>query len=95
MTNDCACGLEFKVEDIASIDFTLDDDNTALEMWVDDVLIESDVFPTYDGPYEVTPSPETQVLSTRNRVLLDRITVAPIPQNYGLVTYNGSTLTIS
>ena len=49
----------------------------------------------YTGEYTVTPSTETQVLSTKNLRMTDDITVGAIPQNYGLITWNGSTLTVS
>ena len=49
----------------------------------------------YDGPYRVTPSDETQVLETRNKLLDGDITINPIPNNYGLITYNGSVITVS
>lgn len=50
---------------------------------------------TYQGAYEVTPSQQTQVLPTNGKVLTDDITVKPIPSNYGLITWNGSILTVS
>lgn len=50
---------------------------------------------TYTGETTVTPSEEVQVLSTSGLVVLDNITVNPIPSNYGLITYNGSTITVS
>lgn len=49
----------------------------------------------YTGRYNVTPTRETQTLSTANRVLLDNVTIEPIPSNYGLITWNGSVLTVS
>lgn len=49
----------------------------------------------YEGEYTITPSTETQVLNTRNLRMTDNVTVEPIPQNYGLITWNGSTLTVS
>lgn len=49
----------------------------------------------YDGPYEVTPSQSTQTLPTANKTLLNNVTVNPIPSNYGLITWNGSVLTVS
>lgn len=49
----------------------------------------------YDGPYRITPSTEVQVLPTRNKLLDAEITIDPIPNNYGLITWNGSTLLIS
>ncbi len=50
---------------------------------------------TYTGEYEVTPSAETQTLNTEGLRLTRPITVNPIPQNYGLITYNGAVLTVS
>lgn len=49
----------------------------------------------YDGPYEVTPSAETQVLQTADRRATENIVVNPIPKNYGLITYNGYEITVS
>ena len=51
--------------------------------------------PPYDGPYEATPTQETQVFSTQNKRMTENFTVNPIPSNYGLVTWNGSVLTVS
>lgn len=50
---------------------------------------------TYPGPYTVTPNGRTQTLATRNLTLTGNITVNPIPQNYGLITWNGAFLTVS
>ena len=50
---------------------------------------------TYDGAYEVTPSGQTQTLSTYGRILTDDIVVKPIPSNYGKITWNGSYLTVT
>lgn len=49
----------------------------------------------YDGPYTVTPSQHAQTLPTTNKTLSQSIVVKPIPSNYGLITWNGSTLTVS
>ena len=49
----------------------------------------------YSGAYEVTPTQERQRLSTGGKVLTADIVINPIPQNYGLITWNGSTLTVS
>lgn len=51
--------------------------------------------PIYDGPIEITPSRETQVLETQGKILITNIVVNPIPKNYGLITWNGSVLTVS
>lgn len=51
--------------------------------------------PAYEGSYEVTPSEETQTLATDSLYMRGNITINPIPSNYGLITWNGSTLTVS
>ena len=53
------------------------------------------LLPEYDGSYEVTPSEEVQVLNTKDKQTRENIVINPIPQNYGLITYNGSTITVS
>ena len=54
------------------------------------------VYPdAYPGPYEVTPSSEAQVLPTAHCTMTGDLVVEPIPSNYGLITWNGSTLTVS
>lgn len=50
---------------------------------------------TYEGPYELTPGAVDQVLETENRILLQNILVHAIPQNYGLITWDGVKLTVS
>ena len=52
-------------------------------------------FPAYTGETEFTPSPDEQIIHTTNRILLSDIRINPIPNNYGLITYNGSTITVS
>ena len=51
--------------------------------------------PTYDGPYEVTPAGYAQVLATDGLAMAANLTINPIPSNYGLVTYDGSVITVS
>lgn len=49
----------------------------------------------YEGPYEFTPTRSTQIAHTSAARLSRDIIVNPIPQNYGLVTWDGSVITIS
>lgn len=51
--------------------------------------------PQYTGPYEFTPGAEEQVAHVARKQATEDIIIHPIPQNYGLVTYNGSIITIS
>ena len=52
-------------------------------------------YAAYDGAYEVTPTRETQTLQTASKVLAQNVTINPIPSNYGLITWDGHTLTVS
>lgn len=51
--------------------------------------------PPYEGETKITPSSETQVLQTKNFRMTENVTVNPIPSNYGLITWNGSIITVS
>lgn len=53
------------------------------------------VVDVYEGPYEATPTQFTQTLSTEGFTMAQNVIIHPIPSNYGLITYNGSILTVS
>lgn len=54
------------------------------------------IYPSaYTRAYEVTPSQETQTLPTEGLMMSRDVVINPIPSNYGLITWNGSTLTVS
>lgn len=52
-------------------------------------------YPDYEGAYEITPSAEVQTLPSTDTVTHRGIVINPIPSNYGLITWNGTTLTVS
>lgn len=51
--------------------------------------------PEYRGAYEVTPTQATQTLYTHGFQMAQNVIINPIPSNYGLITWNGATLTVS
>ena len=59
------------------------------------INVETTNIPAYTGDYVVTPSMEEQVLETNGLRMTDNVTINPIPSNYGLITWNGSFLTVS
>lgn len=59
------------------------------------VKISDYAYPVYTGVTQVTPSSETQTLATENKTVTANIIINPIPSNYGLITWNGSVLTVS
>lgn len=66
----------------------------AVAMSVEAGFTMADV-PAYDGPYEFTPSGETQVISIEGRRASQDIVIDPVPSNYGLIAWNGAVLTVS
>lgn len=57
--------------------------------------IEVPVTDYYDGEYTVTPGAQEQVIPIIGKTARQNITVGAVPSNYGLITWNGSTLTVS
>lgn len=49
----------------------------------------------YEGDYAITPTDEEITLQTSGYMMIDNLTINPIPSNYGLITWDGSTLTVS
>lgn len=60
-----------------------------------DPRIQIVVAERYQGPYEVTPTNQAQILRTEEMTMTQDVVVNPIPSNYGLITWNGSTITVS
>lgn len=80
-----------------------DDNVLNAELITDDVVLEGELttaievttrVPEYEGSYEVTPSQETQILETSDKMATANIIINPIPQNYGLIEWNGQYLTV-
>lgn len=49
----------------------------------------------YEGPYEVTPAAQPQTLGVQGMTMSENLTVGAIPNNYGLITWDGSVITVS
>lgn len=51
--------------------------------------------PSYTGPTSIRPTVVEQVIPCLGKSMDSDIVVEAIPQNYGLITYNGFELTVS
>lgn len=49
----------------------------------------------YTGPYVFTPDDTSQIISIADLKAIEDIIINPIPQNYGLITYDGSGIRVS
>lgn len=58
------------------------------------VIVRGSV-PHYEGEYQFTPTEYEQVIPVYDLVCDHDIIINPIPSNYGLITWDGQTLTVS
>ena len=80
-------------EQSITVPITVTESSGAVSLAAEHVIRE--IIEDFTGPYQITPSLETQTLEIRGMRATADIVVDPIPSNYGLITWNGSTLTVS
>lgn len=51
--------------------------------------------PLYTGSHDFTPTNEAQIIPIDGMRSVGDIVIEPIPSNYGLITWNGSVITVS
>lgn len=81
----CACNVRLRIDEPQEVRISVDE---YIPQYITDL-------PSYIGPLAVYPTESEQVLETANKALRYNITIAPIPSNYGLITWNGTVLTVS
>ena len=86
----CGFDIEFISDDAFDLGFDSSDD--AFDLGFEEVI---DKYQKYSGDYVFTPTNETQTVETEGLVVLENIIINPIPSNYGLITWNGSVITVS
>jgi len=59
------------------------------------IVADPSRIPQYSGETEITPTRQEQILSTSGKMVNSSIVVKPIPNNYGLITYDGHKITVS
>lgn len=59
------------------------------------VISMPSVIPEYSGEYTITPSDTEQEIPVGGLLAKQNFIINPIPNNYGLITWNGATLTVS
>lgn len=75
-------------------DLTVVETNIPIQIGVETPVVASTV-PEYDGEYDITPGSAAQVFQTNGKKITHDFIVEPIPSNYGLITWDGSTITVS
>ena len=75
-------------------DIVLEDDQGS-DLVLEDAEPYQPGYEQYSGSTEFTPTRQAQIILTARKLVLENITINPIPSNYGLVTYSGNIITIS
>lgn len=98
----CACELHGVISGVSEITGSLSgiadlDGSLSGESTLNGTIqiYDGEAPPDYTGEYEVTPTQETQILETKRKRMVRNVTVNPIPEYYGLITWDGSVLTVS
>ena len=86
--------IELETEENESVDIEVAEEaDSEIELSMEEEGVGE--YPVYKGAYEVTPSFEKQTLETAYKVMTENVVIAPIPSNYGKISYDGSTLYIT
>lgn len=88
---------------VIPIDLVADQVLVPIDLVTDQLFIPIDVSISYDGTripdftgdYVYTPTREEQIIEIADHRAVENITINPIPSNYGLITWDGSVLTVS
>lgn len=74
-------------------DFTPEAQVEALhgEITLPDVVVPG----AFPGPYTFTATDQEQTIPTQGYYMAEDIIINPVPSNYGLITWDGTTITVS
>ena len=78
-----------------TIPFTMEQESELLSIQMDSFLRIRGAQEWYEGQYSFTPTNEAQTIEIEGKTAHQDIVIEKIPNNYGLITYNGSTITVS
>ena len=91
----CFCKVRLKVLEPTPVRLKIVDSDEVRFTQDQYIKIRGGDYDRYEGPYEFTPTEETQTAAINNMVATDNITINPIPTNYGKITWNGSVIRVS
>lgn len=70
-------------------------EDSVASLSADSVIVIHEGEVPYTGRYTFTPTGEMQTVPIGGKTASRDIIINPIPNNYGLITWNGATLTVS
>lgn len=87
--------VDLKIQELSSIIPMIMHDNEQIELGLSAEIRPGEKVDYYEGPYEFTPGTNAQTIAIDHLMATEDIVITPIPNNYGLITYNGATITVS
>lgn len=93
MSDNTEISLNLTTEEEFNLALAGNAENISIGLTEGMIIISSSDY--YTGELTVTPSSEAQTLETLGKVLPGNVTINPVPSNYGLITWDGSVLTVS
>ena len=88
--------IDLTVSAVQPIALTVEPDQGPVPMTMEQVrVIYESTYPEYTGPTDFTPAAVAQRFETAGMMMREDVVIEAIPNNYGLITWNGSTLTVS
>ena len=88
--------INLTVSPVKSISLTVEPDQVPVPMQMEQLRVVYDSpYPNYTGPTSVTPSAQAQTLHTKDTALLSDITIGAVPNNYGLITWDGTRIHVT
>ena len=91
----CFCKVRLKVLEPTPVRLRIADSDEVRFTQDQYIKIRGGDYDRYAGPYEFTPTEETQTVACAEKLTTDNIIINPIPTNYGRITWNGSVLTVT
>ena len=86
------CGVQLNVKPINPVALGLQ--VPMVNLTLPDIAVVDRSQP-FTGDYTYTPTQETQIIPINGKKAIQDITINPSPQTYGLITWDGSHLTVS
>lgn len=86
--------IELTIGEQPVVDLRIEDD-VGIDLGVTEQIVieDHDTLP-YRGEYEFTPTEDVQTVRINGLRATKNITINPIPENYGRLTWTGNTLTV-
>ena len=85
--------IELTIEPVGSIALEVNEP-AAIPLGMGEPYIDGGVR-EFDGSYTVTPAADAQTIPVAHLKMAQDFVIGAIPSNYGLITWNGSALTVS